>query len=219
MPINRQSAILHIDTVLEKHKKAKYAFDNLEDKDESTQIEILTLLVSAIDRLAPENSHYYKSSHSVLSNLDINDCRAIPVLLGNLRALRTAYKGEFLQELREFVHADIFSDFLEMAQYLVEEGFKDAAAVLIGGVLEEHLRKLCDKHSIPLEVDGHRKKANTMNSDLSNKGVYNKLDHKNITAWLDLRNKAAHAEYNHYTKEQVQLMHQGLREFISRLPA
>jgi hypothetical protein len=40
-----------------------------------------------------------------------------------------------------------------------------------------------------------------------------------VTAWLDLRNKAAHGQYADYTKEQVALTLQGVRDFISRHPA
>lgn len=58
-----------------------------------------------------------------------------------------------------------------------------------------------------------------MNDDLKNKDVYGKLDHKNVTSWLDLRNKAAHAEYGQYAKEQVDLALGGIREFLARNPA
>ncbi len=34
-----------------------------------------------------------------------------------------------------------------------------------------------------------------MNTELYKAGVYGKLDNKNVTAWLDLQNKAAHAQY------------------------
>ena len=34
---------------------------------------------------------------------------------------------------------------LEMAEHLLAADYKDAAAVLGGGVLEEHLRQLCKK--------------------------------------------------------------------------
>jgi hypothetical protein len=46
--------------------------------------------------------------------------------------------------------------------------------------------------------------------------VYNKLDHKNVIAWLDLRNNAAHGKYNEYTQEQVELMLSSVSDFISR---
>jgi len=40
-----------------------------------------------------------------------------------------------------------------------------------------------------------------------------------VTAWLDLRNKAAHAEYIEYNKEQVALFLQGLQLFVTAHPA
>lgn len=58
-----------------------------------------------------------------------------------------------------------------------------------------------------------------MNADLAGANVYSKLDQKNVTAWLDLRNKAAHGKYGEYTKEQVALLIQSVRDFITRNPA
>jgi hypothetical protein len=109
-----------------------------------------------------------------------------------------------------------------MAAYLLGEGYKDAAAVIIGGTLEEHLRQLCPKYTIDIEVPTSSglkpKKADQMNADLSKKSAYTKLDQKLVTAWLDLRNKAAHGEYNEYTKQQVELFLSGVRDFIARIP-
>ena len=59
----------------------------------------------------------------------------------------------------------------------------------------------------------------TLNSELAAKDVYSKLDQKSVTAWLDLRNKAAHGHYADYTTEQVSLLLQSVRNFIARLPA
>lgn len=58
-----------------------------------------------------------------------------------------------------------------------------------------------------------------MNTDLSSAGVYSKLDQKSITAWLDLRNKAAHGKYDEYSQEQVVVVVSGVRDFIVRHPA
>ena len=58
-----------------------------------------------------------------------------------------------------------------------------------------------------------------MNAELAGANVYSKLDQKNVTAWLDLRNKAAHGKYGEYTKEQVALLIQSVRDFITRNPA
>ncbi len=58
-----------------------------------------------------------------------------------------------------------------------------------------------------------------MNADRAKIGVYSKLDQKNITAWLDLRNKAVRGNYSEYSKEQVTLLINGIRDFITRNPA
>jgi hypothetical protein len=124
---------------------------------------------------------------------------------------------------RELIHSEVFADFLEMADYLCKEGYKDAAAVIAGGTLESHLRQLCIKNNIETEIQTQRgvepKKADLINSDLAKNSVYSKLDQKNITAWLDFRNKAAHAHYSEYTKEQVELFISRIRDFITRIPA
>jgi hypothetical protein len=107
-----------------------------------------------------------------------------------------------------------------MAEYLLKEDYKDSAAVMTGSVLEEHLRQLCIRNSIPIETikDGKpvAKKAALLNSELASANIYNKLDLKSILSWLDLRNKAAHGHYTEYTREQVELLYQGVTNFISR---
>ena len=43
------------------------------------------------------------------------------------------------------------------------------------------------------------KKAERMNTDLASQNIYGKGDQKSVTAWLDVRNDAAHGKYNNYT--------------------
>ena len=140
---------------------------------------------------------------------------------GILSAAREDLTGGWLTTTKRLVSAEIFSDFLEMAEYLLEEGYKDPAAVVAGSVLEEHLRQLCQKHGIPTTAikqgSPQPRKADALNADLGKKSVYNKLDQKNVTAWLDLRNKAAHGKYQEYTKDQVSLMLQSLSDFMVRV--
>lgn len=142
---------------------------------------------------------------------------------GILEAAKEDFEGGYLFKLESLVTAEVFADFLEMADHLLSEGYKDPAAVLIGGVLEEHLRKLCTSNGVDVAWTDAKgttrpKKADRMNADLARQGVYNKLDQKNVTAWLDLRNKAAHGHYDQYTQGQVELMSSGVRDFVTRNP-
>jgi hypothetical protein len=137
-----------------------------------------------------------------------------------LETLRTEFENGWLVSIRELVTAEIFSDFLEMSEHLLLEKYKDAAAVMIGSVLEEHLRQLCTKYAIETYIlNGNNqtpKKADQLNSDLAKTNVYNKLDQKSVTAWLGLRNNAAHGKYSEYSQEQVVLFYQGVVDFVAR---
>ncbi len=180
----------------------------------------LTRVVAIVDRVAPANSAYAQTLKTTQAKIDPIDGDRIDPYVGVLKALRADCSSGYLQSVTELIHADIFGDFLEMADHLLEQGYKDPAAVITGSVMEEHLRKLCDKHGISVvQPDGRPKKADLLNAELAGVNVYSKLDQKNVTAWLDLRNKAAHGKYTDYTKEQVALLIQSVRDFITRNPA
>ena len=138
-----------------------------------------------------------------------------------LEAIRSEISGGWLFTVKGLVAAELFSDFLEMAEHLIESGYKDPAAVVVGSVLEEHLRQLCVKHDIETdeERDGKHvpKKADRLNADLAKAGIYTKLDQKQITAWFDLRNSAAHGMYDQYTVEQVSQFLAGMIGFMARV--
>ena len=181
--------------------------------------EFRTACLSFILNVFGETHPYYKDFDK-----DVND--TYPNLtecgIGILRAIKDEIDGGWLQNFKGLISAEIFSDFLEMADYLLNEKYKDAAAVMIGSVLEEHLRQLCIKNNIPIEFekDGRMisKKADKLNSELVSANIYNKLDQKNITTQLDIRNKAAHGKYSEYSESQVQLMQQSVIDFMARNP-
>lgn len=146
-------------------------------------------------------------------------------LAGVVDALRADVAAGYLDELSALIHGELFGDFLDMALHLFDEKYKDAAAVIAGSSLEAHLRQLCAQANIDVEVrsDGdvrpRPKKADLLNSELVKAEVYSTLDQKNVTAWLDLRNMAAHGRYSEYEPGQVAVMISGIRDFISRHPA
>ena len=183
----------------------------------------ITLCRAMVHRVAGPNSPY-TAQLSKLLHQKRADALLIPRLVGLVAALQADLKAGYLKTIPELVHGEIFGDFLEMADHLLENGYKDAAAVVTGSTLEVHLRQLCQKFGIKIEVKDNRgnlrpKKADRMNSDLAGASAYGKLDQKNVTAWLDLRNKAAHGKYGEYSPEQVALLNQSVRDFISRNPA
>jgi hypothetical protein len=205
---NPTEVVAQIDRALALYSehRARARFDNLSDLGTSVHAEVGTVVAATIERVAPPGETYRKRIGTTLVGQ-----------IGALRALRRDYADGYLQTVQALVRADVFADFLEMSAYLLEQGYKDPAAVLVGGVLEEHLRGLCSARDIDTTVSERPKKADAMNSDLAAAGAYNKLDQKNVTAWLDLRNSAAQGNFDQYLKNQVHMMLTGVREFVARV--
>jgi hypothetical protein len=179
---------------------------------------LLTSWNAAIQRFSSPKSAYSESADSILKGRG-NLAYKATQMHGVLMALRADYEAGYLRAIEELIHADVFGDFLEMADELHKKGYKDPAAVIAGSVLEEHLRKLADRYGIATSVAGRPKKADTINADLVKGGAYNKLEQKSVTAWLGLRNDAAHGNYAAYDDTQVGLLIQSVREFLTRHPA
>ena len=189
------------------------------EQSDSGTTEAITRLKGVIDRLAAAPSPYRESGNALLKNYGVTNSCAIKFLVGILKALRADYAAGYLHTVESLIHADLFADFLEMGDHLLSQNYKDPAAVIIGSVLEEHLRKLCTKNGIPTSNGQSPKKADALNAELAGVSAYSKPDQKNVIAWLDLRNKAAHGNYLQYTLQQVELLSQSVRDFLTRNPA
>jgi len=182
--------------------------------------EIITLLHATLNRWAPTGTAYQMNCEKIFSGFSPGSGHIANGLCGVLRGLKSDYENDYLISAEELIHADLFSDYLDMAKHLLGEGYKDPAAVIIGSSLEAHLRKLCEKSEIATaKPDGAPLKANTMNDELARPGVYGKSQKKVVTGWLGTRNDAAHGKYDEYSLEQVKLMLDGVRDFIYRYPA
>lgn len=120
---------------------------------------------------------------------------------GILKAAKDDYEHEQLFDLKKIIEAEVFDDFLDQATALLEAGYFQPAAVIAGSVLEDGLRKLCVKGKIALPL---KPKLDSMNAELAKSGLYNKLTQKKITAIADIRNNAAHGNWNQFEKQDVQ---------------
>lgn len=184
-----------------------------------------TMALAAMQRATGADSVYVQQAVEVSKPKEPRPdyFRSYKRVLSVLESVREAVAADYLESASSLIHASVFADFLEMSQHLLDEGYKDAAAVIAGSSLEAHLRQLCDKFGVDTTVSTPSglspKKADRMNADLAGAKAYSVLDLKNVTAWLELRNKAAHGEYAKYVAEQVGLLISSIRDFIGRNPA
>ncbi|MEV4508915.1 hypothetical protein AB0K00_08170 [Dactylosporangium sp. NPDC049525] len=215
------------DRALQQFATIKENFEKLDSKKTSSDYsggisrqerwQFLTSCHAFIARVSPPGSAYQRQAAKALEVQP--QSQQVPILYGVASALAQDVGDGYTQDLTELVHANTFSDFAEMADHLLHEGYKDAAAVLLSGVLESHLRNLAIKHSIDVfdtTTSGQRpRRAERLNEELA-KVAYNRLEQKTVTSWLDLRNKAAHAQYTEYSIDQVRLLSQGVKDFMIR---
>lgn len=174
-----------------------------------------------IKSLCPKESVYFERFSSILQyehfyNIHSNHYYHLGVIQGCIRAVYDDYKAGLLTDLKSLLRSEIFGDFLEMAEYLLREGYKDPSAVLIGAVLENSLRKLAIKNGISVEkADGSPKTMEPLNQELYKSSIYDKLIQKQITSWADLRNKAAHGQFDSYDQKHVEFMLLFVQKFCS----
>ncbi len=218
-----QQFIKHLDSIINSYNKADA------DKDErtgfiteKTAYGLVARARNAVEKISGKCSTYTKQVEEIFEQ-EWHISYKVEIIVGVIESLRDDLIDGYLSSITELVHGTIFNDFLEMSAYLLEEGYKDAAAVIAGGTLESHLRQLCIKSGLAIEQSTSKggtcpKKASKMNDELG-KIAYSLFDQKNVTAWLDLRNNAAHGKYTEYSSEQVNLLIEGIRDFIKRNPA
>lgn len=178
---------------------------------------VVNRLEAAIDRIAGPGSTYIRQLDLLRrASTNAKGYRVWKIA----EALRDDLKAGWAETVIEMVHADTHSDYLEMADTLLQSNYKDAAAVIAGTALEVHVRTLCAKNSVATVLpNGAPMKADAMNTELKKEGVYNEAQRKQVSAWMGLRNSAAHGDYGDYDKQQVRLLVDGVRDFMLKYPA
>lgn len=168
-----------------------------------------TSCLNLLKRVFGSDSVHYENFQAKFPKF--HDYSPVIQALGTLKAAKDDYEQDLLFDTRISVEAEVFDDFLEQAEHLLNSNYYQPAAVVIGSVLEDGLRKLCVRHGISLSA---KPKLDTMNAHLAKQGFYNKLTQKRITALTDIRNKAAHGEWNEFTKADIEDMLRYVRQFM-----
>ena len=163
---------------------------------------------SLILKLVGENSPHYKNF--IMPNQD--EYHKVSACFGVLDRLKTELEQDLLDDRETLVRAEVFTDFLEMAQHLLEAGYKDPAATLVGGVLENGLKKIAEKHNIAVK---DKDDISSLNTKLGDAKAYSQLDRSQIQTWKKLRDSAAHGNYDEYTKPKVEAMLEGVRRLLA----
>jgi len=132
--------------------------------------------------------------------------------LAILKAVREDIAGGYLTKASTLITADLFSDFLDMAEHLLDNSYKDPTASLVGAVLEDGLRRICENNGLTVKSDDN---ISSLNKKLADKEVYNRLQQREIEAWNKLRDYADHGHFDEYDADKVKSMLAEVRKFLS----
>ncbi len=141
----------------------------------------------------------------------VNSYQFFDAMLGVLKSAKDDYENGYLFDTRTLIEAEVFDEFLEQAEELFKKGYYQPAAVIAGCVLEDGLRKLCDRNSITLPA---KATIDPMNVELAKAGIHTKLVQRKIIHLADLRNKAAHGKWTEFTEKDVEDMIRDVRRFM-----
>jgi len=140
-----------------------------------------------------------------------------------LEALKEEFEKGFLGDLLLQIEAEIAADYMGQAEQLLAEGQSGKydhvpAAVLSGAVLEKALRTLCEKQVPPIATVNSKGEPLTLNpliDALKKASVFNELKAKQLRAWTNIRNKAAHGEFDQFSRHDVEVMIRGIEDFLA----
>lgn len=217
----RKEKVLHLldeliesgDQLITNMKSNPYDLDNsLNIKAYGFNTECLNL----IKNIAGENSDFYINFNKIASQRpnSISISRSVEVLKG----LRRAVDNGLIEDIQSILSKEFFNAVADAAEEWLEKGYKSNAAMEIGIALEQRIHSLCIKHGVDIEriSNGKSKRiaTDTLNAELVKSGVYNTTTQKHVTAWLGIRNSAAHGRDDEYDDNQVAGMIDGVRDFL-----
>ena len=143
-------------------------------------------------------------------------------ILGILTGLKKAHESGLLEDMSRMIEANVTFDFMSQAeQLLAGERHKSdhvPAAVLAGAVLEDAVRRLCQRQVPPIETElqeGGYRKLDWMISELQKCNLFNKPKSAQLRSWAAIRNSAAHGRFNEFNRAQVEQMIPGIETFLA----
>ncbi|MBI2817215.1 MAG: DUF4145 domain-containing protein [Acidobacteria bacterium] len=180
-----------------------------------------TSCITILEQLVPLKS-VHRNTVEKFGSLG-NEPEKLQFGISFLKSIKADLESGFLDDLVLQIESEVTADYLGQAESLLSEGGSEqisyvAAAVLAGVVLEKSLRTICanlDPPELVVNDKGTRLGMNALIEALKKRQIFNELHAKQLRAWADVRNSAAHGRTEEFDKDQVKLMIAGVNAFVS----
>jgi hypothetical protein len=207
--VDDKAALTRIDALIEEAKRVQSIQSTGAAWPEFRALE--PRVSAAIGAIAGDTSDYYKRISEQMSNIQYPSQGAQFVEIA-LRGLRDDVEAGYLQRAADLIAAEVFSDFLDMAEHLLDKGYHVPAASLVGAVLEDGLRRLAARNDLKANRGDD---ISVLNNRLASKDVYNVLARKQVDSWGAVRNFADHGEFHQFKPGDVREMYIGVVRFLA----
>lgn len=129
---------------------------------------------------------------------------------GVLYAIKFEIENNLLQTLDTQSKGEILGDFISLAKQLLNEDYKDAAAVLSCGALEDLMKKFADKVGLNVADEDLSSIINLLKSKSYIKGAQSGV----VQSYVQLRNKAFHAQFDKIQSPEVASLISFVEQFL-----
>jgi len=189
---------------LQQDQHERYIKDNVAVNQFVVKVE--NIVASVFRR---DSAHFERLKRTTKGHVQHN--WEVDIVVGVLAGALDDLENGYLIGQEHLIAGGIFDSVLEEAKHLREHGHKDPAAILGRVVLEDCLRRLCREEGLDDSA-----KAAAMNEALRQKGRYAQPRWRQIQAWLDIGNSAAHGEFDKYTADEVERLLDGIGGLLAQ---
>ena len=175
--------------------------------------------LSFLSRVFGNNSQYYLRFKSEVTSPGTSRTKRG---LGILSAATAELQNNWVETTRGAITSAILAEFMAMAEIHIEAGNLQSGLILIGAVIEKHLRNLCLAGNINTtnQQSGSAtpKKPLQLTGEAYKKKLYDRQQHRRIISWLEICDNAALDTMSDISVEQVQDMHADVSRFLAETP-
>lgn len=139
-------------------------------------------------------------------------------IVGTLHGLKDDYENGFLGDMERRILSIVSTDYMVQVEALLNEEQYVPSAVLCGAVLEDALRRLCNRQTPPVPTNkpnGQPIALGALIQDLQKANAFNKLKAQQLRGWAQVRNSAAHGKFEEFSRDDVELMVKGVKNFLA----
>lgn len=192
--------------------------DVVEPKNKWNKYQWFLLVKNFIVRVFGNDSVYEKEIDKIVSKKERENTKENIGTFGLIENSKISHVLDVLNVVKEVINKGWVKNIKTeiIRKYSIElieidsDNFKICPAIM-GAILENHLRKLCEENDCVPEGNGS---LSIYNQILYSRDVYDKRTQKFIVAYSDLRNSSAHGDFERITENEVHQFKNWLIDFL-----